>query len=69
MNLTRLEQSSSVWLKLQAHVNERIDTLRSQNDGELSEVVTAKLRGRIAELKQILALASQQEPVQADDDS
>jgi len=43
-----------LWRRLSAHLEERIAFHRKRNDGGLSEVETAKLRGRIAEAKYIL---------------
>lgn len=58
MKLTNHERASAVWMKLEAHLAERIAACRSRNDGDLSEMDTAKLRGRIAALKEILALGA-----------
>jgi hypothetical protein len=49
---------SPVWAKVRDYCRLRIDSLRAQNDGDLSEAETAKLRGRIAELNAVLALPS-----------
>ncbi|WP_394780602.1 hypothetical protein [Undibacterium sp.] len=43
----------------------RIDELRIMNDGNLSAEKTAELRGKIAELKQILSLSRQSEKQEA----
>ena len=55
--LTKGERLNPVWMALSRHLEERIAQLRMQNDGDKDERETAKLRGRIAELKGILALA------------
>jgi hypothetical protein len=55
--LSRNDIASATWQKLAKHLARRIDDLRAQNDGQLSELDTARLRGRIAEIKQILSLA------------
>lgn len=68
MKLTTLELQSAVWLKLRDHLNETLLSLRSQNDGDLDEIATARLRGRISAVKVILALGEVQEQVQAEDD-
>lgn len=54
--LNEHDRGSATWGKLQKHFNERLDTLRKQNDGNLSPEGTAKLRGRIAELKRVIDL-------------
>ena len=54
--VTELERQSALWLKLKAHVEKRIASLRARNDNDKNAEETAKLRGRIAELKLIAAL-------------
>lgn len=60
MKVSDLERRTPLWLALQDHLNTRLAELRAQNDGELSPDKTAALRGRIAEVKALLALG--QEP-------
>jgi hypothetical protein len=67
MKLTPIELQSAVWLKLQAHLNDRLQALRCQNDGDLTMEQTIKLRGRAAQLKELLALG-QPGPEQAEVD-
>lgn len=62
MMLTELEKQSSAWIKLTKYANDRLDACRQQNDGDLSPEQTARLRGRIAALKEILALTEQVQP-------
>jgi len=63
MKLQEHETRSALWLRLQAHLGAQLDAARRKNDGDLSMEDTQRLRGRIAQLKEILAL-SQTEPVQ-----
>lgn len=63
--LSESDTRSEVWLRLKSHMEDRLQTLRAQNDGDLDEVKTAKLRGRINELKYLLALDQPLEPVPA----
>lgn len=56
MTLTPQELQSAVWIKLRDHMNERLEQLRCQNDGDLSMEQTIKLRGRAAQLKELLAI-------------
>lgn len=56
MNLTHVEAQSALWLKLKKHLEERLDVLRAKNDGDLDTTETARLRGRIAALKELIAL-------------
>lgn len=61
--LTPAERQSDAWRRLEKHLTDRLQSLRVQNDGDNSYEATAKLRGRIAELKAMLALA-QDIPIQ-----
>lgn len=54
--LTREERNSPLWRKLLSHYEERLDSLRLQNDGEKDSLETANLRGRIAECKALISL-------------
>lgn len=56
--LSREEKNSRLWMRLMSHFEERLALLRSQNDGDRSEMETAKIRGSIAEIKQFIALNS-----------
>jgi hypothetical protein len=55
--LTDNDRASGFWLRLKAHLEERLATNRLVNDNiSLTEQDTAVLRGRIRELKALLAL-------------
>ena len=56
-SLTAAERDSVVWQKLFARYTKRLVELREQNDGQLDELTTARLRGNIAFCKEFLALA------------
>lgn len=56
MILNRNDLQSAVWIKVKKHLQARIEELRMQNDFQQPEVQTAATRGRIDELKGILAL-------------
>ncbi len=52
---------SSTWLKIEKHLEERLNNLRAKNDNEnLKEHETAAMRGRIAEIKAMLAYGKTQ---------
>jgi hypothetical protein len=53
---------SPTWHRLSEYLEKRLARLREQNDGDQSEADTAKLRGRIAELKLILSLSKTDRP-------
>lgn len=55
MTLTKEERLSSAWGKIKASLEERLTSLRMQNDGDKNESDTAKIRGRISEIKRIQA--------------
>jgi hypothetical protein len=54
--LTANDKASSLWLRLRAHLDDRLAAARLRNDGALSEYQTASLRGEIKTLKHIIAL-------------
>ena len=51
LDLTEADIHSSLWLKLLKHWQARIDDLRKMNETDKTEIETAKLRGRIAEVR------------------
>jgi hypothetical protein len=57
MKLEPHEAQTALWLKLEAHIRDRIETLRALNDGDLDQIRTARTRGRIAALKELLSLS------------
>ena len=61
-NLTPAEAKSLLWLKVVKILEKRLETHRVKNEGDLDVAATAKLRGRIAELKFLLELGQDQEP-------
>jgi hypothetical protein len=52
------ELQNPLWVKLSKRFEQRLAELRLKNEADIGEVETANLRGRIAELKALLALAS-----------
>jgi hypothetical protein len=62
--LNRSDAQSATWQKIEKCLRERLAELREQNDdagGRETEAMTARRRGRIAELKEILALGDRPE--------
>lgn len=55
--------TSDTWKALAARYESRLEDLRRRNDGDLNEIQTAKLRGRINEIREFLALAKAPEQV------
>ena len=52
--LNEAELNTAVWLKMKKHLEKRLDDLRKKNDSDMSEAKTYKVRGRIAEIKELL---------------
>ena len=63
MDDSEIDFQSSTWKAIENRISIRLDYFRRQNDGNLSDVVTAMIRGRIAELKDFLALAKDPDKV------
>lgn len=55
--LDRDDLRSPTWARIESHLRDRLAELRERNDADADEARTAKTRGRIAELKELLALA------------
>jgi hypothetical protein len=58
IKLTKVEKDSALWAKLRKHLEDRLNSERRKNDNDCTESVTAKRRGRIAEIKDLLLLDS-----------
>ena len=54
--LTEHDKVQGLWLRLRAHLEDRLAAARVRNDGALFESETASLRGEIKTLKRIIAL-------------
>lgn len=54
--INEAEAQTALWTKIKAHLELRLNTCRLQNDGDSDELMTAKMRGRILEIKSFLAL-------------
>lgn len=64
--LTNIERQSGLWMRLENHIKERLETLRKQNDGDLTEIQTAKLRGRIETYEVLRQLGKDMSPIEED---
>ena len=63
--LSAVERESPLWKRLEAYYVQRLEGYRRRNDTDLPDGETAKLRGRIGEIKHLLALADETpDPVQ-----
>lgn len=53
------DKISTTWARIERHLKEQLADLRVQNDGQLDETKTAHLRGRIAQIKDLLRAADE----------
>jgi hypothetical protein len=53
---TRHDRGTAVWVRLKAHLEDRLAAARQRNDVTQSEIDTAMLRGEIKCLKRLIAL-------------
>lgn len=60
LQLTEGEKMTPIWLRIEEHLKNRLDTLRLKNDRQQSEQETAALRGQISEVKSLLNIAANQ---------
>jgi hypothetical protein len=68
LTLSDHDRHSALWKKLSEHLADQIRVLRAKNDGDLDLVETARLRGRISALKEIIALGDPPSPVMVADE-
>ncbi len=61
--MKRADFNTDVWARLEEHLAGRLEVLRTQLEGELDEKGTAAVRGRIREIKEMLALPKKAAPV------
>lgn len=55
----KIDPTSLTWRSVDAYLKERLAACREKNDGSLDPLETAKLRGEIKALKDLLALPYQ----------
>lgn len=61
-----IDINSPTWKAIEAHLKTRLVTLREKNDSEQLDLsATSKVRGQIAEVKELLALPNQLEKTNA----
>ena len=59
IEFTQSDRNSAFGQKLAVYCEQRLFTLRSQNDNDLSEVETSKIRGRVHEIKIFMSLGKE----------
>lgn len=67
--LNQHDLQSAAWAKLRKHMEARLQALRIKNDTDLDPVATARVRGEIKNLKNLLALENKPDPVTVADDA
>jgi hypothetical protein len=50
------DKHSIEWIRIKEYVQKRLENLRTENDGDLDEVETARIRGMILMTKEIIGL-------------
>ena len=60
--LDATDRQSLTWRNLSAHIAQRLQKLRAQNDNDLDPISTARLRGEVKSLKYLLALGESPAP-------
>lgn len=55
MKITEFESQTAVWQKVAKELTERLEILRAKNDNNLEPLETARLRGQIAQVREILS--------------
>lgn len=58
MKLSERELNDPLWMKLKSHYEAHLIQLRASNDNEKTDIETARLRGRIAQVKAFLAMGT-----------
>jgi hypothetical protein len=67
--LTDNDKSTPLWLRLKAHLEERLAAARVRNDMPLPENDTAMLRGEIKALKRFIALGDARPVMTGEDEA
>ncbi len=62
------DRQSPVWRKLKTHYWHRLQELRARNDSDLDPIATARLRGEIRGVVNLLALGDQDPATEVDAD-
>lgn len=58
------DRINPLWVRLERHMQQELENMRVMNDSTVPMERTEKLRGRIAQLKELLALADEPKPPQ-----
>lgn len=66
MILDKQDRIDPLWIKLKAEYESRLTQLRTSNDRDMSDTETAKLRGRIAELRRIIDMGAEKPVIEVE---
>jgi hypothetical protein len=66
--LTEQDKATGLWLRLKAHMEDRLAAARVRNDAALTEPETAALRGEIKALKSLIRLDAVRPILTGDDE-
>lgn len=61
------ERASPLWLRMRAHLELLLESERRKNDGNLDPQETARVRGRISMLKQVIDFSVDLPPIETAD--
>ena len=61
----KIDKTSAVWQAIESHLNARLQKLRIENDKQMPESETIRVRSDIAAIKNLLALPNKPEPIEA----
>lgn len=67
--LLQTDFESPTWMRFIAYQEKKLTELRAKNDGRMDEIETARLRGRILEVKLILGLTFDAPPPSESNDA
>lgn len=65
--MMQIDENSTTWRAIRTYLNERLAKCREKNDKQLDADETARLRGEIAAIKDLLALPARPARVAKDD--
>lgn len=54
-----VDTNGPTWRAINKHINKRFSSLQAQLEGDADPIVTAKIRGRIKELRELVADAAE----------
>lgn len=65
--ITEGERNQAVWQKLKTYLEAELAVLRARNDKPMTDDATARLRGRIAAVKDVLSLGTEKPQALSED--